>query len=220
MWTGFSRSAADWKCLGLPARDLKAKGSRFNSGPLHYRGRETMSTKWYAKLSRVGACEEAREWARTQPDAETAWNNCERGDWMLWIIGRTAAGKPWSEERKPLVLAACKCARLALKYVPKGEKRPRKAIETAEAWVRGETTGDEVRASAYAAYASTSASSANEVADAAAASASATYAAYAASSAAYVAAYAAYAARKTTLRECADIVRGYYSINNGKVCPK
>ena len=42
---------------------------------------------------------------------------------MLWLLGKQS-GPPESKSRKKLVLSACKCARLALKHVPKGEKRP------------------------------------------------------------------------------------------------
>ena len=52
------------------------------------------------------------------------------------------------KERRDLVLIACECARLSLKYVEYGRKQPLKAIETAEAWVRGEATVEEVRAAA------------------------------------------------------------------------
>jgi hypothetical protein len=48
------------------------------------------------------------------------------------------AGPTESESRKKLILAACGCARLALKHIKKGEDRPRLAIETTEAWARGE----------------------------------------------------------------------------------
>ena len=92
------------------------------------------------------------------------------------------------------MLVACECARLALPYVPKGEKRPLKAIEVAEAWVRGEVTIEEVR----------------DVADAA----DAAYAAYAADAAytTYAACAADAAARKNILAKCADIVRKHYPI--------
>ena len=56
---------------------------------------------------------------------------------MLWILGNQA-GKPGSDKRRKLVLAACECARLSLKHVKKGEKRPLQAIETAERWARKE----------------------------------------------------------------------------------
>jgi hypothetical protein len=96
-------------------------------------------------------------------------------------------------DRKVVAFAACQCAREALQFVPAGEERPRVAIETAEAWTRGEATIDEVRASAdaaaYTAYAADAASAAAYTAAAAAAAA-----ADAASAAAYAASYAAYAA--------------------------
>jgi hypothetical protein len=132
---------------------------------------------------------------------------------MLWLAGRLVKN---DEDRKPIVLAACACARLALQYVPKGELRPLHAIETAEAWCRGEATIEEVRAAraaAYAAYAADAAyAAAADAADAYAAAAAAAYAAAAAAAAAAYAAYAAdaaaYAAARTkVLAECADIVR-------------
>jgi alkylation response protein AidB-like acyl-CoA dehydrogenase len=69
--------------------------------------------------------------------------------------------------------------------VPKGEDRPRIAIETAEAWTRGEATIEQVYAAAYAA----------DAADVA----------FRAARAAYAAAYAA--SRAAALKDMADIVR-------------
>src|SRR3990167_7435014 len=81
-------------------------------------------------------------------DPQKWWSGFERGDWMLWVIGK-AAGLPESESRKKLVLCACQCARMALPYVMKGENRPLAAIESAEKWARGENvTLDDVRAAA------------------------------------------------------------------------
>lgn len=37
-------------------------------------------------LRRLAACSEALEWAATQPDPETAWGACPRGDWLLWLL--------------------------------------------------------------------------------------------------------------------------------------
>jgi hypothetical protein len=88
------------------------------------------------------ACADACEWVGER-DAETAWAECPRADWMLWIAAK-------SVDRKRLVWVACQCARLALRHVPAGELRPLAAIETAEAWTRGEATIEQVR-SAYAA---------------------------------------------------------------------
>ena len=109
--------------------------------------------------NKQGACEDGLEWIGDR-DAEAAWRECPRGDWMIWAAAKVGV------QRRALVLAACACARLVLPYVRKGEERPLKAIETTEAWCRGEATIEQVRcartfaaaayadaAAAYAAYA-------------------------------------------------------------------
>ena len=139
-----------------------------------------MSNKHWSEALPSNVCHEALTWARNQPSATVAWRNCKRGDWMLWLLGKLS-GDPDSDSRKKSVLAACACARLALPYVKKGEERPRIAIETAEAWVKGELgiTREQVNAAAYAVYAA-----ANAAANA--------------------------AARVSLLAKCADIVRQHY----------
>ena len=109
-----------------------------------------MNSKEFSQLLRkIGACDEAREWSKGKSLAE-GWEQCERGDWLLWLCGRMVDKEGWPT-RKELVLAACACAETALKYVKAGEDRPRVAIETARKWVRGEATLEEVRTAAYAA---------------------------------------------------------------------
>ena len=164
------------------------------------------------RLVKMGACKEAVAWVGNR-DITAAWAECERADWMLWLADRVMA-------RKPVVLAACACARTALQYVPAGEDRPRVAIETTEAWARGEVTIAEVRtadaaayAAAYAAYAAYAAAGSALAAYAAAAAAYAAVAAYVdAAYAAYAAADAAAdadaTARKVALAQMADLVRG------------
>jgi hypothetical protein len=187
-----------------------------------------MNTKIMDGLKALGACPEALRWAEKQKGPGLAWKSCARGDWMLWLLGRQAC-PAWSDSRKPLVLAACECARLALPYT----KDPRvfKCIETAEAWTRGEATVEEARKARDAAYsaAADAAFAAAYAADAAFAAAysaaadaafaaafAAAYAADAAFAAAYAAAAAADAAfaaadaRKMVLKQCADIVRKHY----------
>jgi len=161
--------------------------------------------KWTTPIKRLGACEDAVEWASQYKTPEKAWINCKRGDWMLWLLGKLA-GEPGSDSRKPLVLAACECARLSLPYVKKGDKRPLKAMEVAEQWAKGEgnITLEDVRAAAASAAYSAASSAAY-----------AAYAAsYAASAAAASAAYSAASslARQRTLKQCADIVRKHYPV--------
>ena len=162
------------------------------------------------RISHLEPCSEAKEWAKAYSSPSKAWKNCQRGDWMLWLIGKQS-GEPESDSRKLLVLCSCECARLALPHTK--DPRVLACIETAEKWARGEATLKELKearkaaAAAYASYADAadSAAYASYSADAAARAAdSAAYASYAAS-------YAAYAADRTkVLAECADIVRNHY----------
>ena len=126
---------------------------------------------WTDKLVQLNACREAVEWAKGYPTLTTAWAACDRADWMLWLAGKVCRTLP---QRKRLVLAACACARTALRYVKVGEKRPRAAIRTAERWAHGDRSVSlqDVRSAAYAVYAAASA--------AASSSAAAAYAVYAA----------------------------------------
>jgi hypothetical protein len=47
-----------------------------------------VSRHWSTALKKLGACAEAVEWAKGQPNYATAWATCERGDWMLWLLAR------------------------------------------------------------------------------------------------------------------------------------
>lgn len=170
------------------------------------------------KLKKLGACKEAIEFAQGFTNLKKSWDSCERGDWMLWLLGKLS-GKPESQSRRKLVLTACQCARLSLKYVPKKEKRPLKAIQTAESWAerkKGVTLNDVKKAAFAVASAITNVTSpAFDYDYTAYAAVSGAYAAaYGAASAAYVtpdAAFSAYAAsHKETLKKCADIVRKNY----------
>jgi hypothetical protein len=135
-------------------------------------------------LASIDACSEAVQWVGDR-DLKTAWSECDRGDWMLWLCVKMEGRKGWPT-RKQIVIVACDCAELSLpiyeKKYPK-DNRPRKAIEIARKWTDGEATIEEVRSAAYAA--------APDAAYAAAAYAAAAYAAYAAYAAAAAAASAA-----------------------------
>jgi hypothetical protein len=156
------------------------------------------------KIKKLGACEEAVLAAHRYKTSQELWNECERGDWMLWLIGKLS-GEPKTEKRKKLVITACKCARLALPYAGKNKNVAEKCIGTAENWANniGNITIGDVRAAANAVYAANTVYAADTA-----------YAAYAAANAAYAAAntvYAVYAAATIkTLKQCADIVRTDY----------
>jgi len=163
-----------------------------------------------SQLARLNACGEARRWVGKK-SLKTAWHQCNRGDWMLWLA---ASG---GVDRRLVVLAACQCARQALRHVPEGETRPLRAIEMAESWTRGEASIEQVHAAANAAYAAANAANAAYAGYAANAAAYAAYAAdaanavYAADAAEYAADAAAYAAVNAafdvSMLASADIVR-------------
>ena len=106
---------------------------------------------WSDCIEVLKPCSDALIWARTQESYELAWQRCERGDWMLWLLGQVLSAEQMENDRKNLALIACECARLALPYVPEGEARPLKCIETVEAWARGQATLDEIQAARAAA---------------------------------------------------------------------
>ena len=163
----------------------------------------------------MNACSKAVEWSMQFSSLQKAWDKCDRGDWMFWLLGMKC---DTINQRKLLTLTACQCARISLKYVKKGEKRPLKAIRTAERWAKDDpkvSLEDVQKAAAYAAAAATAAADAAydaayvaAAAAAAATTAAAPAAAYAAA-AAPTTAYAA-AARIKTFKKCADIVRKHY----------
>lgn len=152
--------------------------------------------KYIKQLEKLSACSEAIKWCEDgrYPTLDKAWQSCERGDWMIWLIGKLE-GEQTSDSRKKLVLVACECARLALPYVTEGKKRSLQAIdsiEMTERWVHGEPgiTLEMVRAAANVAYA--------------------VYAAAIAADAVIYTANTADAERAKILKTCVEIVRKYY----------
>jgi hypothetical protein len=148
-----------------------------------------ITTSHIGFLESLNACSDEIAWARNYDSLDKAWDACERPEHLLWLCGRMA-DKPGWPTRKDIVLAACDCAEQVLHLVKPGEDRPRKAIEAARTWVRGEIGIDEVRA--YAAAAADADAAA--CADAAYAAACVIAAADAASASAYAASAAADAA--------------------------
>lgn len=162
-------------------------------------------------INQFNPCKEAVKYYKTQPDSITAWNNCEIGDWMLWIANKL------NVNLQSIILAKGYCAKLI--YHLMKDKRSKNAVNMAIAFGKGKATREELNAVAYAAY--NAAYDANDAA---------TFAIYAAAYAvvyapAYVSAnpatYAAFAVsravpndasdaiRISTLKKCADICRKY-----------
>lgn len=141
---------------------------------------------------------------------QEAWEQCNRGDWMLW-----AFGKLFPEHLQELTLAKGKCAETVLHLMK--DQRSIDAVKAAIDFGEGRLTEKELRkyadaantAAAYAAFAASAAPAAD--ADAAAAAAAADAAAVAAVAAADAAdaAHAAAVSETAYLETTADICRKY-----------
>ena len=165
------------------------------------------------KLLKLSACREAIEWVKSQKSPEESWQNCHRGDWMLWLA------KKLDVDDRLLTLAKATCANQVRHLIK--DQRSLDALDACFRYAKGELTREELNtyasaasvASSYA-YAANAASAASAASYASAYAASSTAAsAYAASAAsAYAAAasaasaYAA-AAREESLKKSADICR-------------
>ena len=146
--------------------------------------------KFQDYLTSIEACEPAVEWNGDR-DLETCWQECQRGDWMLWLMQSAKMC-----DIRTLTFAKAKCAELAKPHMMKAEQSLR-GLQAAFDFAAGRISGVQLAdaaSAASAAYASASAAYAS--ADAA----------YAAAAAAYAADDAAYA-RRSTLLLCANLCR-------------
>lgn len=96
----------------------------------------------------MGACPEAIEWVGTRT-LKKAWAECQRGDWMLWLVHKNY-GKPGWPKYRQVVLCACEVAEQALRYVPKYDERPRLAIEAARRCAKNPTNDNKAAAKSAA----------------------------------------------------------------------
>ena len=92
-------------------------------------------------LKKVKACYEALQMVKDKKwTMKQAWDNSPRADWMLWLYSKRKPNK------KKALMVAIYSARLSLKdfedKYPE-DKRPRQAIEAAEAVVKKDTPAAE-----------------------------------------------------------------------------
>jgi len=120
------------------------------------------AVQFEALLVKLGACSEARDWARGKTLREV-WKTCKRGDWMLWLAARYG-----DVPLKTMVAIACDEAEPAMAYVPAGETRPQECLAMTRRWLKDEATIEEVKAAGGAAWAAWAAKAAGGAAWAAA----------------------------------------------------
>jgi len=100
------------------------------------------------------ACKEGRDWAITQPTMADVWDNCPRGDWLMWVALRVT---PAADDRM-LRLFAVWCARstpIAGGRVTGDlltDPRSLAALAVAERYANEQATVDELVIAALAAH--------------------------------------------------------------------
>jgi hypothetical protein len=122
-------------------------------------------TQTMQRLIELGACKEAREWAKDKT-AQECWEQCHRGDWLLWWAKKEGVGL------RELTLAKGRCAETVIHLMK--DQRSKKAVQAAIDYGNGLITDDQLRTAAdaaYAAYAAYAADAAYAAADAYAADA-------------------------------------------------
>lgn len=82
---------------------------------------------------------------------EQAWRSTARGDRLLYFIDALVDERVL--DRQWLVLAAVSAAETVLKYVPASEIRPRRALDVARSFARGDASEAELVAAADGAHA-------------------------------------------------------------------
>ena len=150
------------------------------------------------KLKELDACDDAIIWAKDYDTLQQAWDNCQRSDWMIWLINKME----WSND-KDLRLMAVAFAR-QVQHLMK-DQRSINALDVAERYANGEATVDELTAARVAARAA----GAEEAAAATAAWAAARAAWAAEAAAARAAGAAEAAAARAASADQANIIRQY-----------
>ena len=98
-------------------------------------------------LEKISACHAAVAFADKYETAQAAWDACQRGDWMLWLLGKLA-GPVDSDSRKKLFGVCAEVAELVLPIYEKrypGDNRVRECIDTGKRYAAGTATLEELR---------------------------------------------------------------------------
>ena len=174
-----------------------------------------------ADISKYNPCSEAVKFYSGYKTFEEAWDNCPRGDWMLWIAQRVGVNK------RKMTLVKALCAE-TVKHLMNDE-RSLNALKVAKQYGRYKANDSQLKdaytaadaAASYDAYAAASYAAASYAAYAAASYAAAYDAAYAAAS--YAAAYdaaASYAADTAAYDAAADAAKLKNQLETANICRK
>ena len=95
------------------------------------------------EIEKFNACKESIVFRKNYPDFKTAWENCHRGDWMLWIA------KKLNVDLLKLTTAKALCANTVRNLMR--DERSTKAIDVAILFGQGKASREELDAAAAAA---------------------------------------------------------------------
>jgi hypothetical protein len=97
-----------------------------------------MNSTIYSSLSflrKIHACEEAIAYASGQSDFQSIWDNCPRGDWLIWLASLLRA------PQYLVVRVSIECARPVLKLIQGNEY----VIIRCNKWVNGEESIENIK---------------------------------------------------------------------------
>ena len=97
------------------------------------------------EIERFNPCEDALEFRKKYKTFRVAWNNCPRGDWMLWLAEKLQV------DRRLLVLTGGHCANTVRHLM--GDERSTKGVDACIAYGEGRIGEDELDAAMDAAWA-------------------------------------------------------------------
>ena len=92
------------------------------------------------EIEKFNACKESIVFRKNYPDFKTAWENCPRGDWMLWIA------KKLNVDLLKLTTAKALCANTVRNLMR--DERSTKAIDVAILFGQGKASREELDAAA------------------------------------------------------------------------
>ena len=96
--------------------------------------------EYISNIKKFNACGEAIKDALNYKTSQELWDDYERGDWMLWLIGKTRSDT--EDGLRKLTGVKVKCARL-VQHLMK-DKRSLAALDIAERFSKGEATRKEL----------------------------------------------------------------------------
>jgi len=159
------------------------------------------------EIKKFNPCEEAIYFRNQYPDFQAAWDNCPRGDWMLWLAAKL------NVDDKKLTLAKGLCAKTVI-HLMKDDKS-KKAVRIAIDYGKGKVSRKKLISTSYDAYAAITSNIFDVAANAAAhAAANAAHAATYAVAAAYTAANAAAVAAAYTAHAATYAADAAYTAAN------